>query len=85
MVHGCINTNKFKKDLTWGNKHTYNTAASSVGLLSTSNPPSFHSPEDEINIDVERTFPCVDPHESFTNAKAIYQPTGQKELQSAKT
>jgi hypothetical protein len=49
---------------------TYKTAASSLGLLNTSKPPNFHSPDGDIKMELMRMLPCVDAHESFMNAKA---------------
>lgn len=41
-----------------------------MGLLSTSKPPSFHSPDGEMNTDVKRIFPCVEAHCSLMKASA---------------
>lgn len=42
-------------DMTQG--RTYKIAVSSFGLLNSSKPPSFHSPEGDINIELTRIFP----------------------------
>ena len=48
------------------------TAASSLGLLNTSKPPSLHSPDGEMNIELIHTLPWIEEPESLMKASAIW-------------
>lgn len=50
-----------------GDTHTYITASSSFMLLSTSNPPTFHSPLSLVYIDPARIAPCTEDASSLIN------------------
>jgi len=53
-------------------RHTYITEISSFGLLNTSEPPSFHSPEGVINMALGRKLPWVEEAESFRKVRATW-------------
>jgi hypothetical protein len=57
---------------TFEKKRTYITERSSFGLLNTSKPPNFHSPEGVIKTAFGRTFPWVDEAESLRKASATW-------------
>ena len=56
------------------------TASSSFTLLSTSKPPSFHSPLSDVYMDATRRLPCIDAASSFMNLTVRFSGVSYEEL-----